>query len=71
MDNKNYFFARSSDLAWIKAILTIHNFRDCNLGTHYDYTQRKYVKIEASDGLKETFRLAKEEIRKDKRKNKK
>ena len=64
IDNKNYFFARSNDLEWIKAILTIHNFRDCNLGTHYDYTQRKHIKREASNELKEAFRLAKLQLRK-------
>lgn len=70
MDNKNYFFARSNDLEWIKSILTIHNFRDCNLGTHYDYSQRKYIKREASNELKEAFKLAKLQLRKT-HKNKK
>jgi hypothetical protein len=71
INNKNYFFARSNDLEWIKAILTIHNFRDCDLGRHYDYTQRKYIKREASAELTSAFKQAKLELRKDKRKNKK
>lgn len=71
IDNKNYFFARSNDLEWIKAILTIHNFRDCDLGKYYDRTQRKYIKKEASAELSSAFKQAKLELKKDKRKNKK
>jgi len=71
INNKNYFFARSNDLEWIKAILTIHNFRDCNLGQYYDRTQRKYIKKEASAELSSAFKQAKLELKKDKRKNKK
>jgi len=71
INNKNYLLARSNDLEWIKAILTIHNFRDCDLGRHYDYTQRKYIKREASAELTSAFKQAKLELRKDKRKNKK
>ena len=70
MENKNYFFARSNDLEWIKAILTIHNFRDCDLGKYYDRAQRKYIKREASTELTNTFKQAKLELRKDKRKTK-
>jgi hypothetical protein len=71
INNKNYFFARSNDLEWIKAILTIHNFRDCDLGKYYDRTQRKYIKREASTELTNAFKQAKLELRKDKRKTNK
>ena len=70
INNKNYFLGRSNDLEWLKAILTIHNFRDCNLGTQYDYSLRKRSKIEASEELKQVFSEAKKELRKDKRKTK-
>jgi hypothetical protein len=69
INNKNYFFARSNDLEWIKAILTIHNFRDCDLGKYYDRTQRKYIKREASTELTNAFKEAKIALRK-KRKTK-
>lgn len=69
INNKNYFFARSNDLEWIRAILTIHNFRDCDLGKYYDRTQRKYIKREASVELTTAFKEAKIALRK-KRKTK-
>ena len=71
INNKNYLLARSNDLEWLKAILTIHNFRDCDLGKYYDRTQRKYIKREASAELTNAFKQAKLELRKDKRKTKK
>jgi len=71
INNKNYLLARSNDLEWVKAILTIHNFRDCDLGKYYDRTQRKYIKREASAELTNAFKQAKLELRKDKRKTKK
>jgi hypothetical protein len=72
INNKNYFFARSNDLEWIKAILTIHNFRDCNTNDrYYDYSQRKYVSNKPTEELIEAFKQAKLELRKDKRKTKK
>ena len=53
----------------MKAILTIHNFRDCSSHRYYDYTQRKYVTNQASDELLSVFKEAKIALRK-KRKTK-
>ena len=64
IDNKHYFLNLSSDLEWMKAILTIHNFRDCSSHRYYDYSQRKYVTTQPSDELLSTFRQAKLELRK-------
>lgn len=69
IDNKAYFLNLSTDLEWIKAVLTIHNFRDCSSHRYYDYSQRKYVTTQPSDELLATFRQAKLELRK-KRKTK-
>jgi hypothetical protein len=65
-DNKNYYLGLSTDVEWLKSLLLIHNFRDCSLGRYYDYKQRKYITREASDELKEAFKLAKLQIRKKK-----
>jgi hypothetical protein len=65
-DNKNYYLGLSTDVEWLKSLLLIHNFRDCNLGRYYDYKQRKYITREASDELKEAFKLAKLQLRKKK-----
>jgi len=72
VNNKGYFLNLSNDLEWIKAILTIHNFRDCNTNDrYYDYSQRKYVSNKPTEELIEAFKQAKLELRKDKRKTKK
>jgi hypothetical protein len=72
INNKGYFLNLSNDLEWIKAILTIHNFRDCNTNDrYYDYSQRKYVSNKPTEELIEAFKQAKLELRKDKRKTKK
>lgn len=65
-EQKNYYLGLSTDVEWIKSILRIHNFRDCNLGRYYDYKQRKYITKEPSDELKEAFKLAKQQLRKKK-----
>jgi len=65
-EQKNYYLGLSTDVEWIKSLLRIHNFRDCNLGRYYDYKQRKYITREASDELKEAFKLAKQQLRKKK-----
>ena len=69
IDYKAYFLNLSTDLEWVKAILTIHNFRDCSSHRYYDYTQRKYVTNQASDELLSVFKEAKIALRK-KRKTK-
>jgi hypothetical protein len=69
IDNKSYFLNVSTDLEWMKAILTIHNFRDCSSHRYYDYSQRKYVTNQPSDELLATFKEAKIALRK-KRKTK-
>jgi hypothetical protein len=69
IDNKSYFLNISTDLEWMKAILTIHNFRDCSSHRYYDYSQRKYVTTQPSDELLATFKEAKIALRK-KRKTK-
>ena len=66
---KAYFLNLSTDLEWMKAILTIHNFRDCSSHRYYDYSQRKYVTNQSSDELLSVFKQAKLELRK-KRKTK-
>ena len=66
---KAYFLNLSTDLEWMKAILTIHNFRDCSSHRYYDYSQRKYVTNQASDELLSVFKEAKIALRK-KRKTK-
>lgn len=71
INNKNYFLGRSNDLEWLKAILSIHNFRDCNLDKYWNYREKKYVIREATPELTAAFNEAKKELRKDKRKNKK
>jgi hypothetical protein len=65
-EHKNYYLGLSTDVEWIKSLLRIHNFRDCNLGRYYDYKQRKYITREPSDELKEAFKLAKQQLRKKK-----
>lgn len=69
IDCKAYFLNLSTDLEWIKAILTIHNFRDCSSHRYYDYSQRKYVTTQPSDELLSVFKEAKITLRK-KRKTK-
>jgi hypothetical protein len=69
IDHKAYFLNVSTDLEWMKAILTIHNFRDCSSHRYYDYSQRKYVTNQPSDELLATFKEAKIALRK-KRKTK-
>lgn len=69
IDHKGYFINLSTDLEWIKAILTIHNFRDCSSHRYYDYSQRKYVTNQVSDELLSVFKEAKIALRK-KRKTK-
>jgi hypothetical protein len=69
IDNKSYFLNISTDLEWTKAILTIHNFRDCSSHRYYDYSERKYVTNQPSDELLATFKEAKIALRK-KRKTK-
>jgi hypothetical protein len=69
IDNKSYFLNISTDLEWMKAILTIHNFRDCSSHRYYDYSQRKYITNQPSDELLATFKEAKIALRK-KRKTK-
>ena len=69
IDHKGYLLNLSTDLEWMKAILTIHNFRDCSSHRYYDYVQRKYVTNQASDELLATFKEAKIALRK-KRKTK-
>ena len=69
IDYKAYFLNLSTDLEWMKAILTIHNFRDCSSHRYYDYSQRKYVTNQSSDELLSVFKQAKLELRK-KRKTK-
>jgi hypothetical protein len=69
IDCKAYFLNLSTDLEWMKAILTIHNFRDCSSHRYYDYSQRKYVTNQPSDELLATFKEAKIALRK-KRKTK-
>jgi hypothetical protein len=69
IDHKGYLLNLSTDLEWIKAILTIHNFRDCSSHRYYDYSQRKYVTNQPSDELLSTFKEAKIALRK-KRKTK-
>ena len=72
INNKGYFLNLSNDLEWIKAILTIHNFRDCIPNDrYYDNSQRKYVRNKPTEELVEAFKQAKLEFKKDKRKNKK
>ena len=66
---KAYFLNLSTDLEWMKAILTIHNFRDCSSHRYYDYSQRKYLTNQSSDELLSVFKQAKLELRK-KRKTK-
>jgi len=62
--HKAYFLNISTDIEWMKSILTIHNFRDCNSQRYYDYTQRKYVTTQPSEELLATFKQAKLELRK-------
>ena len=69
IDHKGYLLNLSTDLEWMKAILTIHNFRDCSSHRYYDYSQRKYVTNQPSDELLATFKEAKIALRK-KRKTK-
>jgi hypothetical protein len=69
IDYKGYLLNLSTDLEWMKAILTIHNFRDCSSHRYYDYSQRKYVTNQPSDELLSTFKEAKIALRK-KRKTK-
>jgi hypothetical protein len=66
---KSYFLNLSTDLEWMKAILTIHNFRDCSSHRYYDYSQRKYVTTQPTDELLSVFKEAKIALRK-KRKTK-
>jgi hypothetical protein len=68
IDNKSYFLNISTDLEWMKAILTIHNFRDCSSNRYYDYSQRKYVTTQPSDELLSVFKQAKLELRKKRKK---
>lgn len=65
-EHKNYYLGLSTDVEWIKSLLRIHNFRDCNLGRYYSHKQRKYITREPSDELKEAFNLAKQQLRKKK-----
>ena len=69
IDYKAYFLNLSTDLEWMKAILTIHNFRDCISHRYYDYSQRKYVTTQPSEELLSVFKEAKIALRK-KRKTK-
>jgi hypothetical protein len=64
IDHKAYFLNVSTDLEWMKAILTIHNFRDCSSHRYYDYSQRKYVTTQPSDELLSVFKEAKIALRK-------
>jgi len=64
IDHKGYFLSLSNDLEWIKAILTIHNFRDCTSSRYYDYSQRKYVTNQPSEELLSVFKEAKIALRK-------
>jgi hypothetical protein len=69
IDHKGYLLNLSTDLEWMKAILTIHNFRDCSSHRYYDYSQRKYVTNPVSDELLSVFKEAKIALRR-KRKTK-
>lgn len=64
IDRKGYLLNLSTDLEWIKAILTIHNFRDCNSSRYYDYSERKYVTNQPSEELLSMFKEAKIALRK-------
>jgi hypothetical protein len=68
IDHKSYLLNLSTDLEWIKAILTIHNFRDCSSHRYYDYTQRKYITNQPSDELLSVFKEAKIALRKNRKK---
>jgi hypothetical protein len=68
IDNKVYFLNLSTDLEWMKAILTIHNFRDCSSNRYYDYSQRKYVTTQPSEELLLVFKEAKIALRKKRKK---
>ena len=63
IDHKGYLLNLSTDLEWMKAILTIHNFRDCSSHRYYDYSQRKYVTNPVSDELLSVFKEAKIALR--------
>jgi hypothetical protein len=67
INNKGYFLNLSTNIEWIKAILTIHNFRDCISDRYYDYSQKKYVNNHPSDELINVFNQVKLELRKKKR----
>ena len=64
IDHKTYFLSISTDLEWMKAILTIHNFRDCISNKYYDPSQRRYITNQPSDELLSVFKEAKIALRK-------
>jgi hypothetical protein len=70
VNNKKQFFQVSDSLEWVLSILKCHNFQDYIYDSaRWDSVKRTYVKVDnASDALKENFKLAKAELKKIKKK---
>lgn len=69
--NKKYFFKVSSSLEWVLAILKCHNFQSYNYDSpKWNSTEKKYIKVDtSSEELRQNFKLAKEELKKLKKKS--
>lgn len=65
VDNKSYFLNLSSDKRWLVALLKCHNFVDCK-EMKWDSNLRMLVDASKPE-LKESFRLAKLELKKSKK----
>lgn len=71
IDNKKYFFKVSSSLEWVLAILKCHNFQSYNYDSlKWNSEEKKYIRVDtSSEELRQNFKLAKEELKKLKKKS--
>jgi hypothetical protein len=66
-DNKKYLISKvSQEVEWYVSILRLHNFRDYVYDSpNFNRETRKYEKVDtATDEIKNNFKLAKEELKK-------
>jgi len=71
VNNKKYFFKVSSSLEWVLAILKCHNFQSYNYDSlKWNSEDKKYIRVDTStEELRQNFKLAKEELKKLKKKS--
>jgi hypothetical protein len=71
VNNKKYFFKVSSSLEWVLAILKCHNFQRYYYDSpKWNSEEKKYIKVDTStEELRQNFKLAKEELKKLKKKS--